>query len=58
MTVNVGEYVWPINYGAMTSQSTKSVYHMYQIPTILNYSYQNSDSDTPLLVAMIQRLCD
>lgn len=51
MTVNVGEYVWPINYGAMTSQSTKSVYHMYQIPTILNYSYQNSDSDTPLLVA-------
>ena len=50
MTVNVGEYVWPINYGAMTSQSTKSVYHMYQIPTILNYSYQNSDSDTPLLV--------
>ena len=51
MTVNVGEYVWPINYGAMTSQSTKSVYHMYHIPTILNYSYQNSDSDTPLLVA-------
>ncbi|MDR0317319.1 MAG: hypothetical protein LBH89_02550 [Lactococcus lactis] len=50
MTVNVGEYVWPVNLGDTADQSLKNVYHMYQIPQIANYTYQSSSQSSPLLV--------
>lgn len=50
MTVNVGEYVWPVNLGDTADQSLKNVYHMYQIPQIANYTYQSSNQSSPLLV--------
>lgn len=50
MTVNVGEYVWPVNLGDTANQSLKNVYHIYQIPQIANYTYQSSSQSSPLLV--------
>ena len=50
MTVNVGEYVWAVDFGAMANQSLSNVYHMYQIPQIANYTYQSSSQSTALLV--------
>ena len=50
MTVNVGEYVWPVNLGDTADQSLKNVYHIYQIPQIANYTYQSSSQSSPLLV--------
>ena len=50
MTVNVGEYVWPVNLGDTANQSLKNVYHIYQIPQIANYTYQSSSQSTALLV--------
>lgn len=50
MTVNVGEYVWPVNLGDTADQSLKNVYHIYQIPQIANYTYQSSSQSTALLV--------
>lgn len=50
MTVNVGEYVWPVNLGDTADQSLKNVYRIYQIPQIANYTYQSSSQSTALLV--------